>query len=40
MFKKTSVARRNSLSRDGRLGCEVKAVYKKKMVLIEKRIKH
>ena len=35
MFKRTSVARRNLLGKDGGLGCEVKGVYKKKMVLIE-----
>ena len=36
MFKRTGVARRNLLGKDGGLGCEVEGVYKKKMVLIER----
>ena len=36
MFKRTGVARRYLLGKDGGLGCEVEGVYKKKMVLIEK----
>ena len=35
MLKGTSVAGRNLLGKDGGLGCEVKGVYKKNMVLIE-----
>ena len=36
MFKRTGVARRNLVGKDGGSGCEVKGVYKKKMVLREK----
>ena len=36
MFKRTGVAKRNLLGKDGGLGCEVEGVYKKKMVLIER----
>ena len=38
MFKRTGVVRRNLLSKDGGLGCEVEGVYKKKMVLIEREL--
>ena len=36
MFKRTGVTRRNLLGKMGGLGCEVKGVYKRKMVLIER----
>ena len=36
MFKRTGVARRNLLGKDGGLGCEMEGVYKKKIFLIER----
>ena len=36
MFKRTGVARRNLLGKDGGLGCEIEGVYKKKIFLIER----
>ena len=36
MFKRTGVARRNLLGKDGGLGCEMEGVYKKNIFLIER----
>ena len=40
MFKRTSVARRNLVGKDGGSECKVEGVYKKKMVLKEKGWRH
>ena len=40
MFKRTGVARRNLVGKDGETGCEGEGVYKKKMVLRENGGRH
>ena len=40
MYKRTSVARRNLVGKDGGSECKVEGVYKKKMVLKEKGWRH